>query len=191
MKCKMMYAASIALAAGTATSMAAPTSPGGVDEVEGNSFTQKWRQPRNADFQPAGIRVDLIQSSPSLMIEALEFPQGFATNDTLASDGLSAIGIAGTSDFRFNVKFDGVNRSQDATFAWTITYLDENGVAFDGFGWWNGNAADRPSGFTTDTGGGGFGGDWYNLSGQLIPLPHPAAMAAAGLAGIAVVRRRR
>jgi len=33
----------------------------------------------------------------------------------------------------------------------------------------------------------GFG----NFNASIIPLPHPAAMAAAGLAGIAVVRRRR
>jgi len=56
--------------------------------------------------------------------------------------------------------------------------------------------------FSNEAGGselsGGFnlvGGAQIDTSGftstQVIPLPHPAAMAAAGLAGIAVVRRRR
>lgn len=162
-------------------------------ETSGNSFRQKWIQPRHAGFQPSTFIFELVSGPADFFIKNVEFPR---SNDGFAMErrGEQWIGFGTKSSrsVRFDLVFDsvvGTYHSSSQDFAWKITYVNEDGLSLSGFEWRNYNR----SGAISNANGGSF----FRLpSSQLsqltnIPLPTSGAMTLAGIAGLGVTRRRR
>ncbi|MAY75107.1 MAG: hypothetical protein CMJ31_10395 [Phycisphaerae bacterium] len=174
----------------------------------GPTIIQKWIQNEASNID--GIRVSLAtydtNVSDDFELVSLRFPRsngadsGFDEYGDELVAGLVHQGMTTDTDanFRFDVKFAGtllaggaINSSSQIDFAWDIEYI-VNGVITHGFRWTNNSS--YAAGFS-HAASNVHGGDWYCLPqsqlGHVVPLPHPAAMGAFGLAGMVATRRRR
>ncbi|MEM1186757.1 MAG: VPLPA-CTERM sorting domain-containing protein [Planctomycetota bacterium] len=205
MNAKVIALSACALGAGWAG--AADVDIDFVDEVEENSFTQKWIQRSASSVE--GIRISLAGFDTSVSddfeILSLKFPRHNGVDSGFAKWGAEtvegAVFTANTSlmdsDFRFDVKFDGskltggdINKSSQIAFAWDIEYLI-NGEYSHGFRW--SNDSSYVGGLDLASSNKSNGGYWYRLaqSTAAVPVPHPGLMAGAAIGAFAVTRRRR